>query len=49
MPTKYADAITPIERGGNAAAVALSGISVFDSPLPAIRIKTAASRAETCA
>ena len=49
MPTKYAEAITPIESGGKCAAVALSGISVFDSPLPAIRMKTAARSAETCA
>ena len=42
MPTKYAEAITPMESGGKCAAVALSGISVFDSPLPAIRMKTAA-------
>ena len=41
--------VTPIESGGKCAAVALSGISVFDRPLPAIRMNTAVSRAETCA
>ena len=49
MPTKYADAITPIESGGKCAAVALSGINVLDRPLPAIRMKTAVSSAETWA
>ena len=35
--------------GGKCAAVAESGISVFDSPFPAIRMKTAVSSAETWA
>jgi len=49
MPPKYADPISPIESGGKDAAVALSGISVLASPLPAIRMKTAARSAETWA
>jgi len=49
MPMKYADPIKPIDSVGKAAAVALSGISVLDRPLPAIRMKTAASSEVTWA
>jgi len=49
MPMKYAEPIRPIDSGGNAAAVAESGISVLDRPLPAIRMKTAASSEVTWA
>ena len=49
MPPKYADPISPTESGGKPETVALSGISVFDNPFPAIRMYTAASSAETWA